>query len=236
MDYPFVYYNALIIYPLISLIVGIIPLFLVRVRLSILGLGLLAYFIAITAKIVVQFFTAKLILSYPPFIIGVYYGAQTLLFEVGFAFLFVSLYKKVTISDAMGYGISLAFAENAVLLGAISLLSGVITLLIFPMLPHSLQVTISEEVNIPITYDIYHFMDRVSSLLAHTAWGIASVLYFVEKKKEYFLIGLVGFVDDFLASYFNLGLISYFEASVMVLGISLIGFLLMYLILKRLKG
>ncbi|EZQ11332.1 hypothetical protein CM19_00910 [Candidatus Acidianus copahuensis] len=196
MYYPFDYYNALVIFPLISLVVGIIPLFLVRVRLSILGLGLLAYFVAIIGKVVVQFFTAKLILSYPPYIIGAYYGTQTLLFEVGFAFLFVSLYKKITVRDAMGYGISLAFAENGILVGAISLMEGIITLLIFPTLPHPLQVMISEKVNIPVTYDIYHFMDRLGSLLAHTAWGVASVLYFVERKKEYFLIGLVGFIVD----------------------------------------
>src|SRR5208283_3554811 len=58
--------------------------------------------------------------------LGVYFGLQTVFFEVGLAYLvvwYVVSHGMLEKKDAEAYGAGLAFWENAVLLGILSLIS-----------------------------------------------------------------------------------------------------------------
>ena len=87
-------------------------------RLRILYYALFAYAGAIALKNVVQFFTASAIINTygsASVELGLYYGLQTVVFEVGGAFLVAWLmvsWGRMFAKDAEGYGISLAFWEN----------------------------------------------------------------------------------------------------------------------------
>jgi hypothetical protein len=89
--------------------------------------SLMAYAGAIALKEVVQAYTANGVFAafgYVSWQTGLYYGLQTSFLEVGLAYL-VARYavarRQMDVSDTEGYGVSLAFWENAILLGALSL-------------------------------------------------------------------------------------------------------------------
>ena len=95
-----------------------------------LALSFLAYFAAIAVKIVFQDLTissfTNIVGKGNDFAFGLYYGLQTSFLEVGGAYIVarIAISKKWPKAlDAEGYGLGLAFWENAVLLGALSLFS-----------------------------------------------------------------------------------------------------------------
>lgn len=98
-------------------------------RWRVLYYALFAYAGAIALKNVVQFFTAQSIINTYGSVsveLGLYYGLQTVVFEVGGAFLVAWLmvsWNRMSAKDAEGYGISLAFWENGLLLGVLPLIN-----------------------------------------------------------------------------------------------------------------
>jgi hypothetical protein len=98
-------------------------------ELEVIWYAFLAYAAAIALKYVVQLPTVNAVegeFGDPSAGLGVYYGAQTVLFEVGLAFgiaWYMVRKGRLRRKDAEAYGASLAFWENAVLLGALPLVN-----------------------------------------------------------------------------------------------------------------
>lgn len=235
MYYPAYVYNAFIIIPLISFFIGLIPILIFRPRLSIFVLGLIAYFTAIGLKYLVQYVILPYqhVLDLPAYIVGTYFGAQTAVFEVGLAFLFIYIYKKVEIKDAMSYGVTLAFAENGIMVGIVSLISGIINMALLPYYPPLMRSLVLSEASIPYIYDLYHTMDRISSFLLHTAWGSSAVLYYITKEKLYLLVFIAGFLADFLAGLYIVKSINYLLLALLALSIGIISFIPVYVSLRH---
>ncbi len=100
-----------------------------RFHAGIWAYSAIAYFVAIAVKNAVLLSTIHMVIGYfgvHSIGLGVYYGLQTVFFEVGLAFL-VAWYAvkrgKLERKDAEAYGSGLAFWENAIYLGALTLLS-----------------------------------------------------------------------------------------------------------------
>ena len=110
---------------------------------------LVAYAGAIALKYAVQIPTAKLVFDTfgaVSIASGLYLGLQTVVFEVGGAFL-VAYYAvsrgKLESKDAESYGIGLAFWENGVLLGILPLIN---LLAIYMLLSLNLAPNLSETI------------------------------------------------------------------------------------------
>ncbi|MBP1357158.1 MAG: hypothetical protein JZD40_01525 [Sulfolobus sp.] len=172
-------------------------------------------------------------LDLPAYIVGTYFGAQTAAFEVGLAFLFIYIYKKVEIKDAMSYGVTLAFTENGIMVGIVSLISGVINMALLPYYPPLMRSLVLSEANIPYIYDLYHTMDRISSFLLHTAWGSSAVLYYITKEKLYLLVFIAGFLADFLAGLYIVKSINCLLLVLLALTLGIISFIPVYVSLRH---
>jgi hypothetical protein len=139
---------------------------------------------------------------------GLYFGLQTSVFEVGLAYL-VARYavskRRVTGADAEAYGISLAFWENGVLLGALSLLSVSLTYVLIAqgLMPQSAyqQLVATDpslfyppgQLAVPVALGV---LERASSLLFHLSWGYLCVLAAYLRRRAYLLAALpMGLVD-----------------------------------------
>ena len=178
--------------------------------------SLAAYAGAIALKYAVQIPTIAAFRSAfggDPVALGLYYGVQTSAFEVGGAFLIASMAVsrgRLGAKDAGEYGLGLAFWENGVLF-AIPLLvnyTAYYLLLSIPdfALSQTLLTTLTKDAPalfyapsaaLPLIF--YSTLERVSSLLVHSAWGILCVAAAVYKKKLYLAIALpLGLVDFFV--------------------------------------
>lgn len=173
--------------------------------------SLIAYGGAIALKAVVQALTyGSVVAAFGSASIetGLYFGLQTCFFEVGLAYL-VARYAvsrgKMVESDAEAYGISLAFWENAILLGALSILGLALdyVLIAESFMPTSVYQTLVSsnpslfyppgQLVVPMFFGI---LERVSSLLAHFAWGYLCVVAVCMRKRKYFLAALpMGLLD-----------------------------------------
>lgn len=196
----------------------------------------MAYAIAIALKYAVQIPTFSSVVEYfgaQSVGVGIYYGLQTVVFEVGSAFL-VATYAvsraKLDSADAEAYGLGLGFWENAVLLGLLSLVNLV-----------AYYVVLSA--NTPIAQTLYDqliksapglfsppsqalgtialgVVERVSSILLHFSWGYLCVVAAYFHKKRYFALALpMGFVDFLVPFVHSLGLIV-FEALIFALSVA----------------
>lgn len=185
-----------------------------RFTATILLYSLVAYVPAIAIKEVLQYFTASAVtgsFGYSSWQTGLYLGLQTCFFEVGLAYLvarFAVSKKHMGARDAEGYGIGLAFWENGVLLGALSLINLVSTYFLIAdnLLPQSVYQTLvntepsvfdhPQQLVVPIALAT---LERVSSLLAHLSWGYLCVLAAALRKPRYFLVALpMGMLDFFV--------------------------------------
>ena len=177
----------------------------------VLFLSAVAYFSAIGLKAVVQVLTYGWVestfgtASLPT---GLYFGLQTCFLEVGLAYAVAKVAVsrgKIEARDGEGYGISLAFWENGILLGALSVFSLVITYFLIAdgLLSQSLYQTIVNaepsaflppaQIIIPSAFGI---LERISSLLLHFSWGYLCVLAAYLGRRRYFLAALpMGLVD-----------------------------------------
>lgn len=146
--------------------------------------------------------------------LGVYYGTQAAVFEVGGALL-VARYAinrgKLKGADAEGFGLSLAFWENAVLISIPLLLDYLVYYIVLSSPSSQAARTLysvladnapalfyGPQAALPLVG--YAIVERVSSLMAHLSWGILCVAAVVLKKRMYFVAALpLGFATDFLA-------------------------------------
>ncbi|MGI0091584.1 MAG: YhfC family glutamic-type intramembrane protease [Nitrososphaerales archaeon] len=181
--------------------------------------SLAAYAGAIVLKYLIQIPTIGAVDSTfadNPAILGLYYGVQTAVFEVGGAFLVASIAVSrghFKAKDAGGYGLGLAFWENGILI-ALPLLINYVAYYSILSTPNS---TIAQALYSALSKSApglfygtsgalpligYAILERVSSLLAHFAWGFLCVLAAVYRKKIYLAVAFpVGFLIDFLVPF-----------------------------------
>ncbi len=177
--------------------------------------SLAAYAIAIAAKVIFQDFTYSYVNSYGnPYILGLYFGLQTSILEVGLAYLFARYAisrSKITKDMAGAYGTGLAFWENGILLGMLPVLN---ILIIYFMLasgaPSSQQIynTLAKS-NPALFYPVAQalfptllsIMERMSSIMAHYSWGLLVVLAAATGKKRYLAIALPMGMVDFIVPF-----------------------------------
>ena len=201
-----------------------------RFNPMVLVYSLVAYAVAIALKSGVQSIPTNIVLNNVG--LGVYYGLQTVIFEVGLAY-FVAWYAisrgKLERKDAEAYGAGLAFWENAVLLGVLSLISLVAYYSVLST-NTPLAQTLYDKLNsiAPAYFDpnskalqlvALGTLERISSILAHSAWGYLCFVSVYLHKKRLFLIALpMGFIDFLVPFEQNLGL-PLFEAAVFALAV-----------------
>ncbi|MDG7001940.1 MAG: YhfC family intramembrane metalloprotease [Nitrososphaerota archaeon] len=183
---------------------------------SVLIYSFFAYAGAIAAKYIVQIPTIEFMISHfgaHSWQLGLYYGLQTSIFEVGGAFL-VARYafskNKMQLKDSESYGIGLGFWENAVLLGALSLLNLLSVYLAIAAGPQSIAQQVYDTINSTQPALFYGparalptvglgILERVSSALLHFSWGYLCVFAAVLHRYKYFLIALpMGLADFFV--------------------------------------
>ena len=159
-----------------------------------------------------------------PLAMGVYYGSQTVFFEVGGAYL-VARYairrQKLGQADAAGYGLGLALWENGVLIGLVTLLNFVTYYAILSSGAGTLSQTLYDALlksepglfkapgsALPlISLDI---LERVSSLLAHFSWGYLAVLSVIFKRKLFLAAALpMGLIDFFVPFASSIGVLEF---------------------------
>lgn len=191
----------------------------------VLAYSLAAYAVAIGAKTVLQALTYQYVLatgSLP--LIGIYFGLQTVFLEVGLAYLFAryAVSKRQFGADqAEAYGIGLAFWENGVLLGVLSLVS--VSYLYFaigsgsPAAVAIYNATIAAEPSLfypasqAVIPALMGVLERLSSIILHFAWGYLVVLAAVTRKRQYLYCALPMGLADFFVPFASLTPIYVFE-------------------------
>jgi hypothetical protein len=207
--------------------------------LEVIWYALIAYGAAIALKYAVQLPTLGAVQGYfgdESVGLGIYYGAQTAIFEVGLAFV-VAWYMvrkgRMKRKDAEAYGASLAFWENAVLLGVLSLVDLVAYYFVLTTNSSTAQTVYDQlSKSSPGLFDpvsqalksvALGTLERISSIMLHSAWGYLCALAAVYRKKTLFLVALpMGFVD-FLVPLADLIGLALFEAVVFGLALASIG-------------
>lgn len=197
-------------------------------------LAALSYFSAIAAKSILQYFTFPLmenLFGYTSIPTALYLGAQTAVFEIFGAYL-VARHWKVHIrqKNAEVYGLSLAFMENAILVGGIALINLTASYLVIAFGQASLAQYVHDQLMasspglfygtfsaLPIIG--YSVLERISSLIVHYSWGFLAVTSVSTGKLRYFLLALpFGFVDS-LVPYSSAMGVPLFEATVFAISI-----------------
>jgi len=206
-----------------------------RFDLVVFGYSFVAYAVAIAMKYAVQLPTIDAVTNYfgqQSVGLGVYYGAQTVFFEVGMAYLVASYAirnRKLGMKDAEGYGAGLAFWENAVLLGVLPLINYIAYYAILATNTSLAQTVYNllsknssglfDPVSQALASVALGTLERFSSILIHFAWGYLCVMAAVYGKRRLFLIALpIGFVD-FLVPFVNTVGIVVFEGIVFIIGV-----------------
>ena len=204
-----------------------------RFHWMVLAYSLVAYSVAIALKYAVQIPTINAVKDYFGSVsvgLGVYYGLQTVFFEVGLAYLvawYVISHGLLEGKDAEAYGSGLAFWENAGLLGILSLINLVAYYSILSS-NTPLAQTLYNQLNAsqpglfsPATQALslvaLGTLERISSIMLHFAWGYLCFMAVILHKKRLFLVALpMGFVDFLVPFASTIGIIV-FEAVVFVL-------------------
>jgi hypothetical protein len=174
----------------------------------------LAYAAAIAAKVVLQTLTSSAFLARfqgDLVILGLYLGLQTVVFEVGGAYL-VATYSvsrgKFSKRDAEAYGLGLALWENGIILGILPVINLIIYFATLSSNTPASQALYSELVKIqPQLFDPnqillaapFGLLERVSSLLVHFSWGVLCVLSASYHERKFLLFALpMGLIDFFV--------------------------------------
>jgi len=196
-----------------------------------------AYFIALTAKELIQIPTAVSVESMfgtTSIGLGLYFGLQTVFLEVGLAYLFavyMARTRGLKASDGVSYGLALAFWENGVLLGVISIVNLGVTYLLLAGGGSEANTVYNQLVTIePAVFQsvtsllpsvLIGTLERVSSMLAHLAWGMLCVFSAVSGRKRYLAYALpMGLVDALVPfAHLNTNL---FEGVVFTLSLSFV--------------
>ena len=197
--------------------------------------ALLAYGGAIAAKVLFQYLTAPILLTLTSsdWLLGLYLGLQTVVFEVGGAFLvarFAVSRRKMDGKDAEAYGLSLALWENGGLLGAIALINvlyyaavissgGPMADNLYTLLSKTQpQLFYSPLEAMPIL--AWGLLERVSSLLVHFSWGYLCVKSVYPHKRKYLFVALPMGMIDFLVPFVQVLTVPTFESVVFVFGVA----------------
>ncbi|MGD0330629.1 MAG: YhfC family glutamic-type intramembrane protease [Nitrososphaeria archaeon] len=211
--------------------------------------SLLAYGGAIALKYAVQIPTASKVVGYfgaQSVGYGIYVGLQTVVFEVGGAYLvarYVISRGMLTGKDAEAYGLGLAFWENVVLLGVLPIINLVAYYIILSTNTPLAQTVYAQLVESspglfsPASQVIgtmaLGVVERISSTFFHFAWGYLCIMSAYVNKKRYLLLALpMGFVDflvPFAQSFTLLG----FEA--LVFALSLISVIVAWFTTRELR-
>ena len=223
---------------MIAFSVGLIAYWRVKRRFTVwtLLLSLAAFAGAIALKGVVQYFTAQ------PFAeavggnlaaLGLYVGLQTVIFEVGGAYLAAKIavsHNKIRADDAEGYGLGLAFWENAVLVGGSALLNFIVVYVTLAgggsaaqQLFDSIYTTSPElfdSASVALPHIGFAVIERVSSLFLHFSWGLLCVFAVAFKNKRFLWLALPMGLADFLVLY--TGVIGILNFEILFFGISLL--------------
>jgi hypothetical protein len=214
----------LFVEPVLSFVIATgILLYWWRTR-SFRGLALLlgagAYFIAIIAKGVINATAYGSLVSAfgdQSVPVALLLGLETVFLEVGLAYLFAVYWarsRNAKPTDAVPYGIGLAFWENGVFVGLLSVFNlAVIYLILTGSSPladtvyQQLQSTSPGLFSSPASLlpgVLLGTLERVSSEMAHIAWGILVILSAVSGKRRYLAFALpMGLIDALVpfASY-----------------------------------
>lgn len=204
------------------------------ISLAVLVFSLLAYGGAIVVKLLFQYVTGPFLLPLfsSAFILGFYLGIQTVVFEVGGAFLvarFAVARGKMRGDDAVGYGLGLALWENAGLLGILSLINvlyyaaaiysgGPMADYLYNILSKTQpQLFYSPIEAFPLVG--WGILERVSSLLVHLSWGYLCVRSAYDHRRNYLLLALPMGMIDMLVPFVQLLTVPIFECVIFVLGV-----------------
>lgn len=201
--------------------------------------SVVAYYLAIGAKALFQSVTYAPLDSAVggnPWVLGTYFGLQTVFLEVGLAYLFAKYAVArglMRANDAEGYGICLALWENGVLIAGLALLgyaayyltlggSGAAAQQLFTTLSQDApSLFYSASKALPLVG--YEILERVSSLLLHFSWGYLTVLAAVYKKRAFLLAALPMGLVDFLAPFESSFSLGGFEGLVFAIGLASLG-------------
>jgi len=209
--------------------------------------SLLAYAIAIAAKAVFQLVTATPVINTGnPYYEGIYLGLQTVVLEVGLAYIFARYAiskNKMSAKDASGYGVGLAFWENGVLLGALSLVSlittywalasgGTVASAVYNSLV-SVQPTLFYSTSSALPLVFFGILERASSTILHVAWGYLVVMAAFYKRKRYMAFALLFGMVDFLVPFENI--LGMATLEIVVFAVALIGLAVMLIVRKEIK-
>lgn len=218
-------------------------------RIIVLVYSLIAYALAIALKYVVQIPTAATVINYFGVIsigTGVYFGLQTMIFEVGLAYLVAYLavrYGKMVKKDAEAYGLGLGFWENAVLLGLLPLINLVSYYFILSgnsPIAQTLYNQLSQ--NAPGLFApplealgtvVLGVVERTSSIIFHFAWGYLCMVAAVLRKRKLFLLALPMGLIDFLVPFASSMPIVIFEA--VIFSLSLVSLLVAWYATKQFR-
>lgn len=193
--------------------------------------SLAAYAIAIALKYAVQLPTIGLVSGAGDVVLGLYYGLQTVFFEVGLAYL-IARYAvkrgKMDRRDAEAYGSGLGFWENVAFLGILTLINYVAYYLILQTsspIADTLYTQLSQNAPDLFSSDAtalglvgIGLLERVSSLMIHVAWGYLCIMAVIYNKKRLFLIALPMGLVDFLVPFAS-GNMYLFEAVIFALAV-----------------
>ena len=200
---------------------------------------LIAYAVAIILKDIVQSLTLPSVVESfgaGSWATGVYYGLQTVIFEVGGAYV-VALYAtskcKFSAKDAEAYGLGLSFWENGFLLGILSLIN-------------IIAVYFALSSNTPAAQNVYSqlavsqpslfypasqalplvglgILERTSSLLVHFSWGYLCIVAAYFHKKKFFLLALPMGLIDFFVPFAQAMTLPVFEALIFAFAVASLG-------------
>lgn len=185
--------------PLLSLVIGIVPVLYFRKDGILFVLAALAYFVAIAGKIIVQgifpaFFLRDSLPTYAA------YGLLTAVLEIGLAYAFLHFYTgEFKPWKGWAYGSYLAFFENAIYIGGLTLL----TLLAYQFLVSGGQGQNPYASNYLLT-SIPVGIERIISFLAHAVWGYIAFFAAAKKKPFYLLLAFPLASIDSIAAWWNL--------------------------------
>ncbi len=198
----------------------------------------IAYAGAIGIKVIFQYATYasfRVRFGENPLALGTYFGLQTIVFEVGLAFL-IAMWaisrRKLHPRDAEGYGLGLAFWENAGLVGGLGLVnltiiylalaSGGSTAAPFLGLANS-RPDLFYPPSQALPLIAWGTLERVTSLLFHVCWGYLTLLAAAQHRMRYLFLALPMGGVDLLVPFAGIVGIEACELSLFVLGLGVLG-------------
>jgi hypothetical protein len=233
--------------PALTLTISVVILLFVwrlrGLRGTVLVMSFLAYWLALGLKGVFQLLSYNSVVNafgYESVPTSLYFGLQTVFFEVGLAYLFArygSRKRGFTSKDALAYGASLSFWENGILFGLVSLFQLVVLYLILST-GGSLAAIVTSR--LPAAYFLpsdvalrdvaLGTLERVSSMLIHVAWGALSVLAATTGSPRFLAIALAMGLVDALVPFSGLVSLGVLEA--LVFTVSLLCVVIAWLALR----